>query len=119
MDQGWPLSIRGFKFLSGGFMREKLEYTKVDGRRAEPQIVVFSLSTCGFCKRAMTFLENQGFAYQYIHLDKVPLDQKTSVKKELQENFNTAVAFPFVLINDKDTLVGFVEADWKARFGIS
>jgi len=100
-------------------MREKLEYTKVSGTRTEPQIVVFSLSTCGFCKRAMTYLENCGIAYSYVHLDKVPLDQKTIVKKELQESFNTAVAFPFVIINDSEPLVGFVEADWKEKLGLS
>lgn len=100
-------------------MREKLEYIKVDGRKKDMNVVVFSLSTCGFCKRAMGFLESNGIEYSYVHLDKIPLDQKTVVKKELQESYGSAVAFPFVIINDSETIVGFVEADWKARFGIA
>lgn len=99
-------------------MRESLDYTTVPGERQDRSITVFSLSTCGFCKRAVSFLENNGFAYSYIHLDKVSLDQKTAVKRELQEQFGTAVAFPFAIIDDKDYLIGFIEADWKAVLGV-
>ncbi|MBU0936714.1 MAG: glutaredoxin [Spirochaetes bacterium] len=100
-------------------MRETLEYTTVEGDKKQPAIVVFSLSTCGFCKRALVFLETNHFAYSYAHLDKITLDQKTAIKKELLDEFGTAVAFPFVIFDGKEALVGFVEEEWKKKLGIA
>lgn len=99
-------------------MLDTLEFTSVAGARTEPPITVYALSTCGFCKRAMAFLETNGFAYRYIHMDKIPLDRKNEAKRELKELYKADVAFPFVTLGSKDYLVGFIEIDWKKTLGV-
>jgi glutaredoxin-like protein NrdH len=99
-------------------MLETLEYSSVDGTRKEHDIVVFALSTCGFCKRSMTFLNDHGFAYRYIYVDKIALETKTEVKRILKERYHADVAFPFATIDGKDHLVGFIEPDWKKTLGL-
>lgn len=99
-------------------MLDTLEYTPVPGAKSEPAITVYALSTCGFCKRAMGFLESNGFAYRYVHMDKIPLDTKAAAKKALKERYNADVAFPFVTLGEKDYLVGFIEVDWKKTLGV-
>ena len=56
-------------------MIDTLKFEMKDGDRTSPPITVYALSTCGFCKRSMAFLEANGFAYRFIYLDKIPLDQ--------------------------------------------
>ncbi|HPE37691.1 MAG TPA: glutaredoxin domain-containing protein, partial [Spirochaetales bacterium] len=73
----------------------------------------------GFCKRAMSFLQGHGFRYRYVYVDLIPLDVKAEVKKELKEKYKADVAFPFVTIDDRDHLVGFIEADWKRTLGVT
>jgi glutaredoxin-like protein NrdH len=99
-------------------MLEKLKYTTVDGERRDRDITVYALSTCGFCKRALTFLGAKGIAYRYVHVDLIPLEVKNEVKKELKEKFQDEVAFPFAVIDGKEHLVGFVEPDWIATLGL-
>ena len=99
-------------------MLETLAYTPIAGAKTEPPITVFALSTCGFCKRAMRFLDEHDFAYRYIHIDKIPLETKTELKKELKEKYKADIAFPFAMVGDSDHLVGFIEVDWKRTLGI-
>jgi glutaredoxin len=99
-------------------MLDTLEYTSVPGSRSEHEITIYALSTCGFCKRALAFLDSKGVAYRYVHVDLIPLETKTEVKKELKERFKDDVAFPFAVIDGKNHLVGFIEPDWIKTLGL-
>jgi glutaredoxin-like protein NrdH len=95
-------------------MIEALPYTLVHGSRKERTITVYALSTCGFCKRAIEFLTSNGFEYRYVYMDHLPLDQKNEAKKELMERYRDQVSFPYAVIDEREVLVGFIEADWRA-----
>jgi len=99
-------------------MLETLQYTTVHGTKHEPPVTVYALSTCGFCKRAMTFLEKNNFAYRFIYVDSIPLETKNEAKRTLKEKYKTDIAFPFATVGDSDHLVGFIEADWKRTLGV-
>ncbi len=99
-------------------MLDTLKYTEVDGPRRDHDITVYALSTCGFCKRCIAWLGNKGFAYRYIHVDQIPLEVKTEVKRILKERFKEDVAFPFAIIDSDKHLVGFIEPDWAKTLGL-
>lgn len=99
-------------------MLEDLEYTVVDGSRKDHSISIYTLSTCGFCKRAMAFLSREGFAYRYVHVDLIPLERKTAIKRILKDSFHQDVAFPFAVIDETKHLVGFIEPDWKLTLDV-
>lgn len=90
----------------------------VEGSRNEPRLMVFSLSTCGFCKRAMEFLREKGFAFDYLHLDQIPSEEKARLKEEFKSEFGVSLAFPTLLIDGKDVIIGFIEAKWKEKLGV-
>jgi glutaredoxin-like protein NrdH len=95
-----------------------LSFTTMEGRLADHEIVVYALSTCGHCRRALSFLDSKGLSYKYIYVDLIPLETKSAVKAELRERFKDNVAFPFTVIDDKEHLVGFIEADWVLSLGL-
>lgn len=97
---------------------EELPYTTIAGSSSERAITVYALSTCGFCKRAMAFLEDRGIAYRYIYVDQIPLETKNEVKSVLKERFKENVAFPFAVIDDSSHLVGFIQPDWVRTLGL-
>jgi glutaredoxin len=99
-------------------MLDTLEYTDVAGTRRQHEITVYALSTCGFCKRALAFLNDKGFAYRFVYMDLLPLEVKTEAKRILKERFKTEVSFPFAVIDEKEYLVGFVESDWAKTLGV-
>lgn len=97
---------------------DDLPFIEKDGAKKHKSIVVYSLSTCGFCKKAMAFLEEQGFTYTYIHVDQIPLATKNEIKQILKERFKDNVAFPFAVIDDREHLVGFIRPDWEMTLGV-
>ena len=99
-------------------MFDFISYTEVAGAKTTPDITVYALSTCGFCRRGMSFLQNNGFKYRYVHMDLVPLETKNDVKARLKLQFKEEVAFPFIVIDESDFLVGFIEPDWKKTLGV-
>lgn len=94
-------------------MFDFLEYTTVQLAHSDHDVEVYALSTCGFCKRALKFLNDNQISHRYIHVDQIDIDIKNKVKELLKERFGTHVSFPFAVIDNKETLVGFLEIDWK------
>ncbi len=99
-------------------MIDTLTYTSVPGPRGEREVTVYALSTCGFCKRALAFLEAKGIAYRYVYMDQIPLEHKNEAKRELKERFKVDIAFPFAVVDGSEHLVGFIEADWVRSLGL-
>lgn len=96
----------------------ELPFIVKEGTRKDHDITVYALSTCGFCKKAMAFLEDKGFAYRYLHIDTIPVDTKAELKAVLKERFKENVAFPFAVIDDTSHLVGFIQPDWVKTLGL-
>lgn len=99
-------------------MLDTLAYVTVPGSVKDHDITIYALSTCGFCKRAISFLNDRKVAYRYIHVDSIPLETKTEVKRLLKEKFKEDVSFPFAVVDGDKHLVGFIEADWKLTLGL-
>ena len=73
-------------------MLDTLEYLTVDGPDRSRDVIVYALSTCGFCKRAMAFLEGRGFRYRYLYMDKIPFETKAeALEKWLRARGVTAI----------------------------
>jgi glutaredoxin len=94
-------------------MFDYLKYTQVAGKNDRHDVEVYALSTCGFCKRALYFLNENHIAYRYVYVDLVSIDVKNQAKEALKAQFAEHVSFPYAVIDGKTTLVGFLELDWR------
>lgn len=81
------------------------EATKVDGKE-RAKIVLYALSTCGWCAKTRKFLEELGVAYSYVHVDMLGKDDKAAAMKDL-ERFNSRVSFPTTIVNDSVAVIGY------------
>jgi glutaredoxin len=98
---------------------DALSYETRTGTRDEHAITVYALSTCGFCKKALSFLDENGFSYRFIHVDLIPVETKNELKATLKARFNENVAFPFAIIDGTSHLVGFIRPDWEKTLGLA
>ena len=78
------------------------------------EVVLFALSTCGWCKKTRMLLEGMGIDFSYIYVDLLSGDERTEVITEVQK-WNPQLSFPTVVINSKDVIVGFKEAELKEK----
>ncbi|MFW5718113.1 MAG: glutaredoxin family protein [Spirochaetota bacterium] len=97
----------------------KVDFHDVPGEREPHKLTVYALSTCAFCRRAMSFLEENGLSYRYVYLDQLDFDLKREVKQELKSKFENLPVFPVLVIDDEEAMSGFTQEKWSERLGLS
>jgi len=83
-----------------------MKTTKIEGSNTKNKVFLYTLSTCGWCKKTKELLKEKGVTYEYLDLDKCSKeDQKTAID-ELKAK-NIPVAFPVIIFNDDTVIQGF------------
>ena len=72
------------------------------------KIVLFALSTCGWCRKTRMLLEDLGVEYEYIYVDLLKGDERNDVIEQVKK-WNSQLSFPTLIIDDDRTIVGFDE----------
>lgn len=81
----------------------KLEH--VDGQE-KGDVLLFALSTCGWCKKIRLLLEEIGVAYNYVYVDLTEGEERNEVIENLKK-WNTSLSFPTLVLNNEKSIVGF------------
>jgi glutaredoxin len=80
-----------------------------------PQIKVFALSTCPYCKQARAFLDESGVAYDVVEVDKLTGQERTDAIEEVK-TLSGGTSFP-VLVMDGEVVVGYNKARIQQLIG--
>ncbi|MFW6122094.1 MAG: glutaredoxin family protein [Petrotogales bacterium] len=70
-------------------------------------VMLYAISTCGWCKKTKKLLRNLGVAYNFVDMDLLDDDEKKEVEKEVKE-CNPKLTYPTLKVND-DCILGFKE----------
>ncbi|HUU76587.1 MAG TPA: glutaredoxin family protein [Methanoregulaceae archaeon] len=76
------------------------------------KVVLYALSTCGWCARTKELLKTLGVDHYYVYVDLLPRDELEAAFKEV-EKFNPRGSFPTLVINDSLMIAGFKEQEIK------
>ena len=87
---------------------------EVSGSEAAGDLVLFALSTCGWCRKARGFLDGNRLAYRFVYLDRLEGDEQRSVLGEM-ENHNPKRSFPTLVIDNDVVVVGFNEQEYREK----
>jgi glutaredoxin len=85
-----------------------LEPIHVDGTHTNHSVLLYTLSTCGWCRKTKALLKELGVAYDYVDVDLQEGANKDLVREEVLK-WNPASSFPTVVVDGKDSFVGFQE----------
>jgi len=72
------------------------------------KIVLYALSTCGWCARTKRLLNKLGVAYSYVDVDLLEWGERQSVLDEVGR-WNPRRSFPRLVINDETCILGYDE----------
>lgn len=87
---------------------------QVEGSNDQHDLVLFALSTCGWCRKSRNFLDENDISYRYVYVDLLEDGKLEEVLGEVEKR-NPKKSFPTLVIDDEDVLVGFVEDRYKKR----
>lgn len=75
-------------------------------------ILIYALSTCGWCRKTKNYLISEGVAFDYIDVDLLEGEDLRETM-EAVEKFNRSGSFPTIVFNDSVGLIGFNETKIK------
>jgi glutaredoxin-like protein NrdH len=87
----------------------------IDGKK-KGKVMLYALSTCGWCKKTKAMLNELGVAYDYTDVDLLQGQEQDKVIKEITK-FNPACNFPTMVIDDKKCIIGFKEDEIREALG--
>ncbi len=87
----------------------------VDGT-PKGKIMLYALSTCGWCARTKALLKDLGVEFDYVYVDLLPPDDMERAMVEV-EKYNSMGSFPTLVINESLCIVGFREQEIREALG--
>lgn len=82
------------------FMKKLFE--EVDGKNNMQDVSIFTLSTCGWCRKCKAYLKDRDIKYKYIDIDSIEFEEKSKILQYLRENYKPdRIAYPFLVCDDK------------------
>jgi len=85
---------------------EKLANTVNGEKGVNDNILLFTLSTCMWCKKVKSFLNDRNMTYRYIDVDKIELKDKSKILDYLKSTYQERISYPF-LVCEKGHVVGY------------
>ena len=89
--------------------------THVEGKN-KGKVMLYALSTCGWCKKTKELLNDLGVEYDYTYVDLLKGTEQDETIKEIKK-FNPACNFPTMVIDDNKCIVGYNEEDIREALG--
>lgn len=81
---------------------------KVEGERKEHKVFLYTLSTCGWCKRTKELLRENKVEYEYIDFDTATEEERSDAMDYLRKR-GERIAFPKIIIDDGKIISGYNE----------
>ena len=83
---------------------------------SQPDVKIFSLSTCRHCIATKKFLGECTIKYDFVNVDELQGDERKAIIEDVKK-FNPRCSFPTIIIGEK-VIVGFKEKEIKEALGM-
>lgn len=79
---------------------------------ANKKVVLYALSTCGWCRRTKLLLSKLAINYQCFDVDLLKGEERDKVINEMKR-YNPKLSFPTLVIDDSLVIIGYDEEKIK------
>jgi glutaredoxin len=73
-------------------------------------VMLYALSTCGWCKKTKELLNNMGIEYNYVFVDLLEGNERDTIMQAV-EKWNPGCSFPTLVIDNNKCIVGYKEEE--------
>jgi glutaredoxin len=80
------------------------------------KVMLYALSTCGWCAKTKDLLRELGIAFDYTFVDLLEGMEQNEAMDQV-EKFNQSGSFPTLVIDNRKSIVGFREKEIREAFG--
>lgn len=83
-----------------------MSIVKVEGENKDHDIFLYTLSTCGWCKKTKRYLKEEGFEYEYLDVDTCSAEERKEATEDIK-NRELPLGFPVIIIDGDEVISGF------------
>ena len=87
----------------------------IDGKN-KGKVMLYALSTCGWCAKTKDLLRELGIAFDYTFVDLLDGAEQDEAMDQV-EKFNPSGSFPTLVIDNRKSIVGFREKEIREALG--
>ncbi len=80
---------------------------QVPGKKSR-HIMLYALSTCGWCGKTKKLLDDLGVEYSYEYVDQLQGAEQEEAIRKVKE-WNASCSFPTLVLDDKKCIIGYKE----------
>jgi glutaredoxin-like protein NrdH len=92
------------------FEETNMRLTKVPGGNNKHKVLMYAISTCGWCKRAKRILNDMDVEYEYIDIDLCSNEDKEKIREDITRR-GGRLLYPTIIINNEILLTNPTEKD--------
>jgi len=85
-----------------------MQTTRVPGRNNKHKVLMYAISTCGWCKRTKNFLRDNNIEYEYVDIDLCSREDREEIRKDILSR-GGRLSYPTIIIDEKSLITGFQE----------
>ncbi|MCW4034415.1 MAG: glutaredoxin family protein [Candidatus Bathyarchaeota archaeon] len=82
-----------------------MQTVKVPGKHNKHKVLLYAISTCGWCKRAKNFLNENSVQYDYLDIDTCNAEDKNKSMNDILSR-GGRLAYPTIIVDDELLLTG-------------
>ena len=82
-----------------------------------PTVMLYALSTCGWCRKTKAFFVQHNVPYDHIDVDLLQGADKERVMVEVRR-WNPRASFPTIVLDGRLAIVGFDEEQLRRELGL-
>lgn len=87
----------------------------VPGKKKTHQVKIYTISTCGWCKKTKELLKALDVQFEYVDVDTLTGDDYTEATEEVKK-YNPYRSYPTIVIdNGKHVILGFKDEEIKEK----
>ena len=77
-----------------------MQIIKVSGNNNKHKVLMYAISTCGWCKRAKKMLNDMDVEYEYVDIDLSSWEDKQKIRQDILSR-GGRLLYPTIIIDDK------------------
>ncbi|MEJ2272862.1 MAG: glutaredoxin family protein [Candidatus Bathyarchaeota archaeon] len=90
---------------------------KIQGDNNNHKVLIYALSTCGWCNKTKKLLKDNKIAFEFIDVDLCNDEDFETIKNDISKR-GARMSFPTIIIDDKHLITGFREEEIKKHLEI-
>ena len=83
-----------------------MDISKVSGKNNKHKVMMYTLSTCVWCKMTKQYLKDNSIEFEYVNVDLSSEEDKAKIRNDIVRK-GGPLSYPTTIVDDKVVITGF------------